>query len=272
MMQTRTKTFAENLMSAIKIWTFLLVGSLFALNLGSCSGKISGMWPSSSSSACSGNTSFANVTCPAAVIWSTQGAVNLTGAYSVVDAYDSGAGAYGGGNTISAGNVIAASVFSNTGTGTLVSGSISQGAVDNLLMVNPTVALQGVTIVAASGQTIVLTAGDYYFSTIDWTGSLFKLQTTGGRVRVWFDTLNITGSSNIVGNSAPNNLWFLGTCGATANISGANGQMNAIIYNPTGTVNLTGASAQYFGGFIGAVINATGAYSGYHRDQSICGY
>ena len=134
----------------------------------------------------------------------------------------------------------------------------------------PTTSSLGVLNLVAGNNT--LAPGDYYYSVINISAIGSTLSTTGGVVRIWFDSLNYSGSGATIGTGPPGNLWLMGTCGAVAQFSGITTTISAIIYNPSGTVNFSGNNTTVYGAIVASSINLSANNVSIHRDFATCGY
>lgn len=249
------------------------------LVLDGCGGSYSALGPlltgSGAYGGCKGSVSVGSVTCPGNgyALLATTGQINISGSSIVIDSYSSANGPYGGINISALGNIKAGGLINNSASIVSIKGSVTPNTPTPLGSVSPTVARQGNLNISGAFENLTFSAGDYYYGTINISGAGVQFSNPSGLVRIWFDQLNISGTnSTIFGTSTSADLWLLGTCGATVNISGAGINLYGIIYTPTGDVNLSGANMMFYGPIVGSNINVSGAFTGIHRDMAICGY
>lgn len=219
-------------------------------------------------SPCTGQT-LASVPAPNKALLAAQGNISVSGVNCLIDSYQSSAGPYGGANRLPNGNVQASGNLEASGVGLTFLGTASQGVASNLKVAATQSSDSGSYILSAVSQAITVTAGDYYYDSINLSGVGDSILTQGGQVRIWFRSLNISGSDLVIGNGVPNNLWLIGTCGSTVNISGVDDQLSGVIYAPSSQVNISGDGFTLFGSIIGGSISLSSVSGAIHFDQSL---
>jgi photosystem II stability/assembly factor-like uncharacterized protein len=187
----------------------------------------------------------------------------VIGSGSLVDSYRSCAGAYGGTNVRSNGNVQAGTTITNNGT---VRGALfpnSPGGLSPFPVPAGLVSSGDLTV--NNGQTVTLAAGDYLYRNINLNsgGTL----ATSGRVRIWF-----TGSANLSGRltpagNLPANAWLFSTTATiSANIN-AGAQVTGVIYTPN--IALSPGNVTVLGGLVDSTGNLNGTQV--HYDEVLGG-
>ena len=191
---------------------------------------------------------------------------------SLVDAYDSGLGPYGGANVHNGGAVRAGTSIDVLG------GTITGGKNPNSPANLPTVAIPsgarnlplgagapGNVNVNGLADSITLSPGNYVVDNlnINSPGQL-KLQ-PAGQVNIYVKgTLNIGGTENA--NGFPNHLNFFVSSTNTVNVN-SNGKLFGNIYAPKATVNV---SSVIFGSVIGSAVNLNSGAKVHADDALAC--
>jgi len=197
------------------------------------------------------------------------GSVTVNAA-TLVDSYQSSAGAYGGTNVGSAAVVQAGTTIVNNGG--VIHGTQKQHAPAgfSVIAVPPGAknlplgsSAPGSLNVNTAAQSITLAPGNYVAANVNVSAPGAINVSPAGQVRIW-----VTGSLNLGGNvnlhGVPKNLAFLMTSSGSVNVNGGGGALYGMVYAPISGVLVNGP---VFGTVIGSSVglNSGGAV---HFDQS----
>ena len=191
---------------------------------------------------------------------------------TTVDSYDSSAGAYGGANVGTEGNiagdadigfvgnvVVNGDVSALTVTGeenVTVNGTVSENATPNLNCDPGTTTLASLGKLQLTGNTIyTLAAGTYHYSSLSISGNA-QLVTTGA-VTIYVDgEVSISGNGVSTASNLPTNLLIIATGDENVDIGG-NGDFYGGVYAPDSAVSTSG-NGSFFGAIIADDYNSNG--------------
>jgi hypothetical protein len=202
-----------------------------------------------------------------AVVGNTGGVV--VGARTLVDSYQSSAGAYGGANVGSAAIVQAATTITNNGG--VIHGTLRPHAPAGLAVVPVAAGARNLPLgsrtpgslnINTAAQSLTLAPGNYVAANITVSAPGAINVSPAGEVRIW-----VTGSLNLGGNlnrnGVPKNLAFLVTSAGSVNVNGG-GALFGLVYAPTSGVLV---NSPVFGTVVGSSVTLNSG-AAVHFDQS----
>ncbi len=218
-----------------------------------------------------GSTPSSLIPCPvqAVAVVANTGNVILN-ANTLVDSYQSSAGAYGGSNVGAAAVVEAATSVTNNGG--VVKGIVRKDTPAGLSVI-PVPAgatplplgsgAPGSLNINIASQSITLAPGNYVAANINVNAPGAINVSPAGPVNIWVTgSLNLGGNENLYG--IPENLTFLVTSSASVNVN-SGGAMFGTIYAPSSSVNI---DSTVFGSVVGGSISLLNSGAAVHFDQS----
>jgi hypothetical protein len=170
-----------------------------------------------------------------------------------VDSYQSNLGAYGGSNVGNQGNVQAGSTITLNGNA-VINGSKIPNDPAGLTPVPVPSGAQNLGDLNINGN-YNFSAGDYKIGTLNINGNP-NVTTSGGLVRIWFNSINMAGT---VGSAStpPGQLWFFSRSTATNCNINSNCTLYGVIFAPNVTVS-DSATGGIFGAVVGSQVTLNG--------------
>ena len=121
--------------------------------------------------------------------------------------------------------------------------------------------------VVQGGDSITLSPGTYYFSTLTLGGGS-PMTITGKTLIYVTGKVDVSGGSMVNTSQIPANLQLY-PMGTTCVLSGAS-QTYAVVYGPTAAISRTGGTSDFFGTMVGLSLTLSGG-GGLHADTAISG-